>query len=80
MSLRTILEALRSVPVLPRPAGRRAAFRPWLEPLNGRWVPSFSPAVHCGVGNLPGVRFPEVVGFQKEDVYRTFVVPPATDR
>ena len=26
---------------------------------------------------LPGVRFPEVVGFQKEDVYHTFVVPPA---
>jgi uncharacterized protein (TIGR03032 family) len=26
---------------------------------------------------LPGVRFPEVVGFQKEDVYHTFVVPPS---
>jgi uncharacterized protein (TIGR03032 family) len=26
---------------------------------------------------LPGVRFPEVVGFQKEDVLHTFVVPPA---
>ena len=27
---------------------------------------------------LPGVRFPEVVGFQKEDVYHTFVVTPAS--
>ncbi|HET6573302.1 MAG TPA: TIGR03032 family protein [Fimbriiglobus sp.] len=26
---------------------------------------------------LPGVRFPEVIGFQKEDVNHTFVVPPA---
>jgi uncharacterized protein (TIGR03032 family) len=26
---------------------------------------------------LSGVRFPEVVGFQKEDVFHTFVVPPA---
>ena len=26
---------------------------------------------------LPGVRFPEVVGFQKEDVCHTFVVPSA---
>jgi hypothetical protein len=26
---------------------------------------------------LPGVRFPEVVGFQKDDVQHTFVVPPA---
>jgi uncharacterized protein (TIGR03032 family) len=26
---------------------------------------------------LPSLRFPEVVGFQKEDVYHTFVVPPA---
>ena len=26
---------------------------------------------------LPGVRHPEVVGFQKEDVFNTFVVPPA---
>jgi uncharacterized protein (TIGR03032 family) len=25
---------------------------------------------------LAGVRFPEVVGFQKEDLYHTFVVPP----
>jgi uncharacterized protein (TIGR03032 family) len=25
---------------------------------------------------LPGLRFPEVVGFQKEAVYHTFVVPP----
>ena len=27
---------------------------------------------------LPGVRFPEVVGFQKDDVHHTFVVPPVT--
>lgn len=26
---------------------------------------------------LPGVRFPEVIGFQKDDVDHTFVVPPA---
>ena len=26
---------------------------------------------------LPGVRFPEVVGFQKDDVHHTFVVPTA---
>jgi uncharacterized protein (TIGR03032 family) len=26
---------------------------------------------------LPGVRFPEVIGFQKDDVNHTFVVPPA---
>jgi uncharacterized protein (TIGR03032 family) len=26
---------------------------------------------------LPGVRFPEVVGFQKEAVDHTFIVPPA---
>jgi uncharacterized protein (TIGR03032 family) len=26
---------------------------------------------------IPGVRFPEVVGFQKDDVFNTFVVPPA---
>jgi hypothetical protein len=26
---------------------------------------------------LPGVRFPEVVGFQRDDVHHTFVVPPA---
>jgi uncharacterized protein (TIGR03032 family) len=26
---------------------------------------------------LPGMRYPEVVGFQKEDVFHTFVVPPA---
>lgn len=26
---------------------------------------------------LPGIRFPEVVGFQKEEVHHTFVVPPA---
>jgi uncharacterized protein (TIGR03032 family) len=26
---------------------------------------------------LPGVRYPELFGFQKEDVFHTFVVPPA---
>jgi uncharacterized protein (TIGR03032 family) len=26
---------------------------------------------------LPGLRFPEVVGFQKDDVQHTFIVPPA---
>ncbi len=26
---------------------------------------------------LPGLRFPEVVGFQKDAVLHTFVVPPA---
>jgi uncharacterized protein (TIGR03032 family) len=26
---------------------------------------------------LPGVRFPEVVGFQKDEIHHTFVVPPA---
>ncbi|MCI0456384.1 MAG: TIGR03032 family protein, partial [Gemmataceae bacterium] len=27
---------------------------------------------------LPGVRFPEVVGFQKEAIQHTFVIPPST--
>lgn len=27
---------------------------------------------------LPGLRFPEVVGFQKETVQHTFIVPPET--
>jgi uncharacterized protein (TIGR03032 family) len=26
---------------------------------------------------LPGLRFPEVIGFQKDEVHNTFVVPPA---
>src|SRR5262245_35769936 len=25
---------------------------------------------------LPGIRFPEVMGFQKEDIHHTFVIPP----
>jgi uncharacterized protein (TIGR03032 family) len=29
---------------------------------------------------LPGVRFPEVMGFQKEDVHHTFVTPPDVTR
>ena len=27
---------------------------------------------------LPGLRFPEVMGFQKESVHHTFIVPPET--
>jgi uncharacterized protein (TIGR03032 family) len=27
---------------------------------------------------LPGLRFPEVLGFQKEAVHHTFIVPPLT--
>src|SRR5437868_7746037 len=53
MSLRSILDALRGVPVLPRPAARRAAFRPRLEPLDERRLPSFSPAAHYGAGDYP---------------------------
>jgi hypothetical protein len=26
---------------------------------------------------LPGLRFPEVVGFQKDEIHHTFIVPPA---
>ena len=26
---------------------------------------------------LPGVRFPEVIGFQKEEIHHTFIVPPS---
>jgi hypothetical protein len=26
---------------------------------------------------LPGIRFPEVIGFQKETVQHTFIVPPS---
>jgi hypothetical protein len=26
---------------------------------------------------LPGLRFPEVIGFQQETIQHTFVVPPA---
>jgi hypothetical protein len=29
---------------------------------------------------LPGLRFPEVVGFQKDAVQHTFVVPPEINR
>jgi uncharacterized protein (TIGR03032 family) len=28
---------------------------------------------------LPGVRFPELVGFQNESIHNTFVVPPDSD-
>ena len=27
---------------------------------------------------LPGLRFPEVVGFQKETFHHTFIIPPET--
>ena len=27
---------------------------------------------------LPGIRFPEVMGFQKDSLHHTFVVPPAS--
>jgi hypothetical protein len=55
MPLRSILAALRSIPPLPRPraAGRRAGFRPRLEPLDDRRLPSFSPAVTHAVGDNP---------------------------
>ena len=53
MSLRAILDALRTVPLAPRPAARRAAFRPRLEPLGDRWVPSFNPAVPYAAGANP---------------------------
>jgi hypothetical protein len=29
---------------------------------------------------LPGLRFPEVVGFQKDTVEHTFIVPPGPSR
>jgi uncharacterized protein (TIGR03032 family) len=29
---------------------------------------------------LPGIRFPEVVGFQKESLYHTFIIPPECSR
>jgi uncharacterized protein (TIGR03032 family) len=29
---------------------------------------------------LPGLHFPEVIGFQKEAVHHTFIVPPNEDR
>ena len=34
----------------------------------------FTPAKYDG---LPGLRFPEVVGFQSDSILHTFVVPPA---
>ena len=51
-----------------------------------RWVCVTDEECACGVNQaelgdvqlLCGVRFPEVVGFQKEAVRHTFVVPPAT--
>jgi hypothetical protein len=27
---------------------------------------------------LPGLRFPEVMGFQKEDIHNTFIIPPGS--
>jgi hypothetical protein len=29
---------------------------------------------------LPAIRFPEIVGFQKETLYHSFVVPPENNR
>jgi uncharacterized protein (TIGR03032 family) len=29
---------------------------------------------------LPGIRFPEVVGFQKESLHHTFIIPPEESR
>ncbi len=49
---------------------------------NGRLVAmlEFQTAVEeiFDVQLLPGVRFPEVIGFQKDAIQHTFVVPPAT--
>jgi hypothetical protein len=38
----------------------------------------FQPAVEeiFDVQLLPGLRFPEVLGFQKEEVQHTFIMPP----
>ena len=52
MSLRSILDALRSIPPLPR-TGRRTAFRPRLETLDDRCLPSFSPITSLPIGPDP---------------------------
>jgi hypothetical protein len=55
MSLRSILTASRPVAPHSRPpaAGRRAGFRPRLEPLDGRCLPSFSPVTTIPLGASP---------------------------
>src|SRR5205823_975286 len=55
MTLRSILAALRSIPPLPRAraAGRRAWFRPRLEPLDERTLPSFATPVEYAAGDHP---------------------------
>jgi hypothetical protein len=59
MSLRSILDALRSIPTRcrhkARTAGRTAAFRPRLEPLDERALPSFTPVGSYVVGQYGGV-------------------------
>ena len=52
MSLRSLLDALRSIPPLPR-TGRRVAFRPRLEPLDDRSLPSFLTPVNYDAGANP---------------------------
>jgi hypothetical protein len=55
LSLNTILAALQSIPPFrrSRTAKRRARFRPQLDSLDGRIVPSFTPAVNYAVGDGP---------------------------
>jgi uncharacterized protein (TIGR03032 family) len=38
----------------------------------------FQPAVEeiLDVQLLPGIRFPEIIGFQKESIHHTFIIPP----
>jgi len=50
--------------------------------LLGKAVDSFGPTVNTSTGTglvslqlLPGVRFPEVIGFQKDTIQHTFIVP-----
>jgi hypothetical protein len=55
LTLHTILAALQSIPPFrrSRTASRRAGFRPQLDSLDGRIVPSFTPAVNYAVGDGP---------------------------
>src|SRR5262245_23984452 len=50
MTLRSILDTLRSVPTRWRHRGHPAAFRPRLEPLDGRVLPSFTPLASYDAG------------------------------
>src|SRR5438477_10562688 len=47
VTLRSILSAPRSAPPPARAAGRRAGFRPRLEPLDGRCLPSANVVLPC---------------------------------